>query len=42
MVRVSKITNYFLLRNELAAAEEPEIKTHRTDLNNLKMFREGL
>jgi hypothetical protein len=34
--------NYFLLKAELAAGDEPETKTDKTENINLKMFREGL
>jgi hypothetical protein len=34
--------NYFLLKPELAAGEEPDTKTDNTEKINRKMFKEGL
>jgi hypothetical protein len=34
--------NYFLLKVELAAGEEPDTKTDNTEIIKRKMFREGL
>jgi hypothetical protein len=44
---VQRLVNNLILQNLFlltvpAAGEEPEINTDKTDLNNLKMLREGL
>jgi hypothetical protein len=41
MIGVSKKC-YFLLKLDAAAGDDPETKTDNTDLNNRKMFSEGL
>lgn len=42
MIGVSKTLGYFLLEKVVAAGDEPEMKTHNTDLIKRTMLKEGL